>query len=89
VISSRQQGANIQVEFEDNGRGLTSQEIETIFDPGFKVSQGRVSTGNWSMFSSRQIVREHGGEIHIQSERGKGTKVRVVLPFGSGSVGVS
>ena len=74
VISSGQQGANIQVEFEDNGRGLTSQEIETIFDPGFKVSQGRVSTGNWSMFSSRQIVREHGGEIHIQSERGKGTE---------------
>ena len=32
------------------------------------------------MFSSRQIVREHGGDIRIESERGKGTLVRVVLP---------
>jgi signal transduction histidine kinase len=73
----------LQVEFVDNGRGLNQREIENIFDPGFKVAQGRVRTGNWSMFSSRQIVREHGGEIQIESERGRGTKVRVMLPFRS------
>ncbi len=83
VVSSRQRGPNLQVEFVDNGRGLNQQEIENIFDPGFKVAQGRVGTGNWSMFSARQIVREHGGEIQIESERGRGTKVRVVLPFRS------
>ena len=74
VVTSRQRGTDLQVEFTDNGRGLNQQEIDTIFDPGFKVSQGRVATGNWSMFSSRQIVREHGGEIHIESERGKGRR---------------
>ena len=83
AVSSRQRGPDLQVEFADNGRGLNQQEIETIFDPGFKVAHGRVATGNWSMFSSRQIVREHGGEIQIESERGRGTKVRVVLPFRS------
>ena len=41
----------------------------------------RVSTGNWSMFSARQIVREHGGEIYIESEPGRGTRVSVSLPF--------
>jgi signal transduction histidine kinase len=71
----------VEVSFADNGRGLNPHEIETIFDPGFKVSHGRVGTGNWSMFSSRQIVREHGGDIRIESERGKGTCVRVVLPL--------
>lgn len=80
VVSSQERDSAVEVAFTDNGRGLNPQELETIFDPGFKVAHGRVSTGNWSMFSSRQIVREHGGEIRIQSERGKGTCVRVVLP---------
>jgi signal transduction histidine kinase len=82
TVSSGQQGPNLHVEFSDNGRGLTAQELETIFDPGFRVAHGRVASGNWSMFSARQIVRDHGGEIQIESERGKGTRVRVVLPVG-------
>jgi signal transduction histidine kinase len=80
VVSSREKDSAVEVAFADNGRGLHPQELETIFDPGFRVSHGRVATGNWSMFSSRQIVREHGGDIRIESERGKGTCVRVVLP---------
>jgi signal transduction histidine kinase len=80
TVSSRAKDATVEVAFEDNGRGLSKAELAAIFDPGFKVAQGRVSTGNWSMFSSRQIVHEHGGDIHIESERGKGTCVRVVLP---------
>jgi signal transduction histidine kinase len=83
VVSTRKSDSSVMVTFSDDGRGLAPGEMKTVFDPGFKVVHGRVSTGNWSMFSSRQIVREHGGEIHIQSERGKGTCVRVVLPLGS------
>jgi len=44
------------------------------------VRAGRVSTGNWGLFSCRQIIREHGGEIDIQSAPGQGTTVRVTLP---------
>ena len=36
------------------------------------------------MFSARQIVRDHGGEIHIESEPGRGTRVSVSLPLGDG-----
>jgi signal transduction histidine kinase len=32
------------------------------------------------MFSARQVIREHGGDIHISSAPGEGTTVRVVLP---------
>lgn len=79
-VSTRQSGASIVVSVEDTGRGLSSEKIKTIFDPGFQVSHGRISSGNWSMFSSRQIVQEHGGEIAIESTIGKGTKVHVTLP---------
>ena len=81
VVSTRQRDGQVEVVFEDNGRGLDASQMECIFDPGFKVSAGRVSTGNWSMFSSRQIIREHGGDIEISSRPGSGTRVSVTLPI--------
>jgi signal transduction histidine kinase len=42
------------------------------------------------MFSSRQIIREHGGEIKIASGTGKGTTVTISLPTGdAGAMHVS
>jgi two-component system, NtrC family, sensor kinase len=80
IVATRQKDAAVEVSIRDNGRGLEAAELKTIFDPGFKVTKGRVSTGNWSMFSSRQIVQEHGGDIHIDSKPGEGTCVNVMLP---------
>ena len=82
-IATRPKEANVEVAISDNGRGLEAPVLETIFDPGFKVTQGRITSGNWSMFSSRQIIHEHGGDIHISSKPGEGTLVRVSLPVGS------
>ena len=81
TVSTRKMESLVRVRIEDNGRGMDDAELETIFDPGFKVTAGRVSTGNWSLFSSRQIVFEHGGEIQISSMPGKGTTVDVLLPI--------
>jgi len=80
VVSTRRAGEMVEVAIEDNGRGMSAEEIENIFDPGFKKSGGRMASGNWSLFNSRQIVFEHGGEIRIQSAEGKGTTVWVSLP---------
>lgn len=85
LITSAVDGEGVRVDIEDNGRGLDESELKAIFDPGFKVTRGRVGTGNWSMFSSRQIVREHGGDIVIQSRPGTGTCVRVTLPLADAS----
>jgi signal transduction histidine kinase len=81
MVATRQKDSSVEVSIRDNGRGLNSSDLETIFDPGFKVTRGRVSTGNWSMFSSRQIIQEHGGEIRIDSTLGEGTCVSVRLPY--------
>jgi signal transduction histidine kinase len=81
LVSTERVDAMVRVKIQDNGRGMDESELETIFDPGFKVTAGRVSTGNWSLFSSRQIIFEHGGEIQISSVPGKGTTVDVLLPI--------
>lgn len=79
-IASRAVKDEVHVEIADNGHGMTPDALEHIFDPNFRVSEGRVGTGNWSMFSSRQVVREHGGDIVIQSRPGDGTRVRLSFP---------
>jgi two-component system NtrC family sensor kinase len=81
LVSTQKVDSMARIRFEDNGCGMEGLELETIFDPGFRVTAGRVSTGNWSLFSARQIVFEHGGEIQITSEPGKGTTVDVLLPI--------
>jgi signal transduction histidine kinase len=59
---------------------MSAEELDHIFDPGFRVNGSRVSTGNWSLFSARQVLYEHGGDIIIDSASGQGTTVRILLP---------
>jgi signal transduction histidine kinase len=73
----------LEVKIEDTGRGIPAERLGRIFDPGFLVADGRVSTGNWSLFTSRQFIKEHGGDIRIQSLDGKGTTVSLILPCSS------
>ena len=80
VVSTRKCGDMVEIEIEDNGRGMSPEEIETVFDSGFRNSGGRMTSGNWSLFNSRQIVFEHGGDIRIRSVAGRGTTVWVSLP---------
>ncbi len=79
-IASDRTDSGIEFTVRDDGRGMSDDEVETIFDPGFKVADGRVSAGNWSLFTSRQIVHEHGGDIRMESRVGGGTTVRISLP---------
>jgi signal transduction histidine kinase len=82
-ISTRARDSQVEIEIRDNGRGVDPAELPTIFDPGFKVTGTRVRAGHWGLFSSRQIVREHGGDIRITSKPGDGTSVLVTLPLES------
>ncbi len=56
-------------------------DLGSIFDPGFRVKDGRVRTG-WGLFISRQIIHDHNGEFRINSERERGTEVEICLPIG-------
>jgi len=79
-LLTRLVNSRVEVSIQDDGKGMTAEDLACIFDPVFRVRGGRVSTGNWSLFSSRQIVQEHGGQIEIHSSPGQGTLARVTLP---------
>jgi signal transduction histidine kinase len=80
VVTTMHRAGSVEIAIRDHGRGMTSEDLEHIFDPGFRVEGSRVSTANWSLFGTRQIIFEHGGDIAIDSAPGVGTTVRVTLP---------
>ena len=79
-IQTRQGDSGVEVTIRDNGKGMTPDEADRVFDPILRVSEGRVSSANWSLFNARQIVYEHGGDIRLETSPGQGTTVSVSLP---------
>lgn len=65
----------------DTGEGIPPAHLERIFEPFYQVpgtqDQGGVGLG---LAISREIVQSHGGEIHVNSEEGRGTTVWFTLP---------
>lgn len=65
----------------DNGPGIAPEHLEEVFRP-FVSTKGAKGTG-LGLPVSRKILREHGGDIHIQSQVGKGSKFILRLPMRS------
>jgi signal transduction histidine kinase len=79
AVSTALHDSRLELKIEDNGCGISAERLAHIFDPRFQEADGRVSTGNWSLFTSRQYMIEHGGDLRIQSREGKGTTVCLTL----------
>lgn len=79
VITSRREDSKVSVGFEDNGCGMSREVLTNIFMPFFTTKEVGKGTG-LGLSVSYGIVREHGGEIRVQSEPGKGSRFFVELP---------
>ncbi|MGB9692017.1 MAG: sensor histidine kinase [Candidatus Sumerlaeaceae bacterium] len=62
---------------DDSGGGIAPADLPHIFEPFFSRRVGGVGLG---LAITRRIVEDHGGEIHIQSILGQGTRVEILLP---------
>jgi CheY-like chemotaxis protein len=75
-----QKGRYAMITVSDNGCGIDSQIVDKIFDPYFTTKEQGKGTG-LGLSVVYGIVKEHGGEIKVSSETGKGTTFRVYLPL--------
>ncbi len=78
----RKSGGGVVVEVSDDGRGIDPENLSKIFDPGFTTKGAGVGTG-LGLSIVYQIVKDHGGEVEVESQPGVGTTFRVVLPAGN------
>ncbi|NDY43402.1 PAS domain S-box protein [Dissulfurirhabdus thermomarina] len=86
-FTSRHDGrGELTLEVRDNGAGMDKAVLERIFDPFFTTKPMGAGTG-LGLTMTRRIVEAHYGRISVESRRGRGTTVRVVLPAASCPVG--
>ena len=68
------------VRIADSGRGIASEHIGKIFDPGFTTKGAGVGTG-LGLPTCQKIVEKHFGTIEIEGQLGAGTVVTLGLPI--------
>jgi two-component system, NtrC family, sensor kinase len=79
AAESRQEPGWVRVTVADDGQGIPAHALPYIFDPFFTTKPRGKGTG-LGLSVSLGIVRQHGGDIRVESEPGKGTTVIVLLP---------
>jgi len=78
TLNSEDRGS-VFINFADAGKGIPRENIDKIFDPFFSTKPRGEGTG-LGLATSLGIVKAHKGKIEIESEVGKGTTFKVVLP---------
>lgn len=77
IITTEAAGSRMSLSVQDTGRGIPPEEIENIFKP-FYTTKTRGSGLGLAIVD--RIVKEHKGEIAVESAVGKGTKFTLQLP---------
>lgn len=67
------------IDVADNGPGMLPLVLERAFDPLFSTKSGGKGSG-MGLPIAASILHEHGGYVGIQSEPGRGTRVRLEIP---------
>ena len=83
-VLDQSEHSRVVIEFADTGRGIAAGDLKKVWEPFFTSKAEGKGTGLGLSICSR-IVEEHGGTIALESEVGKGTTVRLVLPVANGA----
>jgi len=67
------------VEVADTGCGIKKEHLGHIFEPFFSTKPVGQGTG-LGLSISYGIIQQHGGDLRVRSEEGKGTTFTIVLP---------
>ncbi|MEJ8547816.1 sensor histidine kinase [Brevibacillus borstelensis] len=77
-IASKVIDSTVQIRVSDTGSGIPPEHLVRIFDPFFSLKEDGTGLG---LPISRRMVENHGGNMQIFSELGKGTEIVITLPL--------
>jgi signal transduction histidine kinase len=69
---------HVNISFTDTGGGMSAESLSHVFEPYFTTKSSGSGLG---LLIVRRIVREHGGEMAIESNEGKGLTLTIRLPY--------
>jgi len=77
-IRTDRDDTHVLVSFTDTGGGMSPENLSHVFEPYFTT---KASGSGLGLLIVRRIVREHGGELSIESNEGKGLTLTIRLPY--------
>jgi signal transduction histidine kinase len=78
TLGGEPEGDLVKLTFTDQGSGISPEDISKIFQPYFTTKDLGIGLG---LAITERIIKEHGGEIRVDSTPGKGTLFTVMLPL--------
>ena len=82
-VDLKRNGSHVEIAVRDRGVGIPPSEHGAIFEKfvrGAAARESNISGAGIGLAMAREIVRAHGGHITLESDPGKGSTFRVVLP---------
>ncbi len=80
AVSSRSEDGFARIQVADTGPGIPAENLARIYDPFFTTKAARKGTG-LGLAVTYGIVREHGGNIDVESRPGAGSRFQVEIPL--------
>jgi signal transduction histidine kinase len=77
VVRTSERGGNVVLDVIDTGVGIDDHTAAHMFEAFFSTKPGGSGLG---LPTTGKIIEAHGGQIHVQSEVGRGTKFTIELP---------
>ena len=77
-IHTDMDATHVIISFSDTGGGMSAESLSRVFEPYFTTKSAGSGLG---LLIVRRIVREHGGELAIESNEGKGLTLTIRLPY--------
>ena len=77
-IHTDRDDTHVLISFIDTGSGMSAENLGRVFEPYFTTKPSGTGLG---LLIVRRIVREHGGELSIESSEGKGLTLTIRLPY--------
>ena len=72
-------GDHVSIIIRDNGIGIEQTIINKIFDPFFTTKTTGEAAGV-GLYLSREIIQNHGGDIHVESVKNEYSEFTITLP---------
>lgn len=88
TLTAGTDGEHVYVDVEDTGVGISSENIPVLFEKFQRISNDlshRVSGSGLGLYWVEKVIDLHQGEVQVESQLGKGTKFRVLVPIGAKS----
>jgi len=84
-VSATSSGSLLAIEVEDHGIGIPTRDLERVFERFYRVDRARArDTGGTGLGLSivRHVAYNHGGEVSVTSQEGRGSTFTLTLPVG-------